>query len=129
MEFLHQAGAALVPLASIADLEGEAGHGTERRSRIALVQMIEQRGANIVDSMNVDPGLRVRQAIDASPRRGVLPDGCGCKGITAVTCERHLGPQIPNLRQGDFCCASACTAGRRGAFRLPARVASASALA
>ena len=61
------------PLGGIAEFEGEAGHGTEIRGRIALVQVIEQGGANVVGGMDVDPCLSVGQAIDASPRRGVLP--------------------------------------------------------
>ena len=72
-EFLDQAAAALGSLGGITEFEGEAGHGTEIRGRIALVQVIEQGGANIVDGTDVDPCLSVGQAIDASPRRGVLP--------------------------------------------------------
>src|SRR5262249_45411878 len=48
-EFLDQAAAALGSLGGIAEFEGEAGHGTEIWGRIALVQVIEQGGANIVD--------------------------------------------------------------------------------
>ena len=72
-EFLDQAAAALGSLGGITEFEGEAGHGTEIRGRIALVQVIEQGGANIVDGTDVDPCLSIGQAIDASPRRGVLP--------------------------------------------------------
>ena len=59
------------------------------RSRIALVQVIEQGGANIIDGMNVDPGLSVGQTLAPSPRRGVLPYRDGRKGITAVSRKRH----------------------------------------
>jgi len=46
-------------LGGIAEFEGEANHGTEIRSRIALVQVIEQGGANIINGMDIDPGLNV----------------------------------------------------------------------
>jgi hypothetical protein len=72
-EFLDQAAATLGSLGGIAEFEGEAGHGTQIRGGIALVQVIEQGGADIVDGMDVDPSSSVGQAIDASPRRGVLP--------------------------------------------------------
>ena len=72
-EFLDQAAAAPGSLGRIAKFEGEAGHGTEIWGRIALIKVIEQSGANIVYGTDVDPCLSVRQAIDASPRRGVLP--------------------------------------------------------
>ena len=59
-EFLNQVPEALGSLGGIAGFEGEARHGTDFRDRIALVQVIEQGGANIVDGMDVDPGLSVR---------------------------------------------------------------------
>jgi hypothetical protein len=59
-------------LGGIADFEGEAGHGSEIRGGIALVQVIEQGGPNIVDGIDIDPRLSVGQAIDPSKRRGIL---------------------------------------------------------
>jgi hypothetical protein len=97
VELLDQAAAALGSLSVSAEFEGEARHGTEIGRRIALVQMIEQGGANIVDAMDVDPGLSVGQTIDASPCRGVLPYGGGRKGITTVSCKRHLPPSDSEL--------------------------------
>jgi len=85
-EFLNQVPEALGSLGGIAGFEGEARHGTEFRDRIALVQVIEQGGANVVDGMDVDPGFSVGQTIDASPRRGVQPYRDGREGITAVSC-------------------------------------------
>jgi hypothetical protein len=40
-ELLDEAPAASGSLDAIAEFEGEAGHGTELRGRIALVEMIE----------------------------------------------------------------------------------------
>ena len=73
-EFFDETDAALGSLGGIAEFKSEAGHGTEMRGRIAPIHVIEQGGANVVDRTDVDPGLSVGEAIDASPRRGVLPD-------------------------------------------------------
>src|SRR5690242_221859 len=50
--------------------------------------------------MDVDPAPSVGQAIDASPRRSVLPYRGGRKGITAVSCKRHLRPSDSEVAPG-----------------------------
>jgi len=99
-EFLNQAAAALRSLGGIAEFEGEAGHGKKIGSGIALVHVIEQGGANIVDGMDIDPGLSIGQTIDASPHRGVLPYRVGRKGITVMWCKRHLLPSHSKVAPG-----------------------------
>src|SRR5579883_1307045 len=52
--------------------------------------MIEQSGANIVDRMDVDPGLSVGETIDASGRRGVRSYRKSGERIGAVSWKWHL---------------------------------------
>jgi hypothetical protein len=64
-QFLDQLAAAFRSLGAAAEFKGEASHGAEIWGGIALVHMIEQSGANIVDRMDVDSGLGVGQTVDA----------------------------------------------------------------
>jgi len=68
VEFLDEAAAALRSPGGVAEFEGEASHRTEIGGRVALVHVIEQGGANIAHSMNVDPGLSVGQPVNPSAR-------------------------------------------------------------
>ena len=90
VEFLDQETAALRSRGRVVEFEGEASHRAEIRGRAAFVHVIEQSGANIVDRIDVDPGLSVGQSIDASARRGVRPYRERREGITAMSCKRHL---------------------------------------
>ena len=83
VEFLDEAAAALRSAGGVAEFEGEASHRTEIGGRVALVHVIEQSGANIVDRMDVDPGLSIGQPRDASARRGVRSYRERREGITA----------------------------------------------
>src|SRR5689334_8649190 len=50
--------------------------------------------------MDIDPALRVGQAIDTAPRGGVLPYREGRKGITAVSRKRHFSPSDSEVAPG-----------------------------
>ena len=72
VEFLNQVAGALRLPGCVAEFKGETSHRTEIGGRVALVHVIEQSGANIVDRMDVDPGLNVGQPIDASGSRALF---------------------------------------------------------
>src|SRR5581483_10223655 len=90
-KFLDETAAACRSLGRIAKFEAEFSDGTEIRGGIALVQMIEQSGTNIVHGMDINPYFAVGQTINASPRLSVLPYRERRKGITALSFKRHLG--------------------------------------
>lgn len=100
VEFRDQPPAPLRPPATAADFKCETSHRTEIGGGIALAHVIEQGGANIVDRMDVDPGLSVGQTIDASARRGVGSYRKRCKGVSIMTCKRHLLPSDSELAPG-----------------------------